>query len=1265
MTHVTDRNANENVNEEAATEVEDESDAGSDIFMPGGITMKAAELPGEDPENPTKKTENTKTDEPCQNVENEDKIEEVQNMSIDEDEKPRIKKETLTEEDIKDNMDDDKSIGSPSSCLEINIDDESAFPRSKKEKRINSLKTEDEMKDANNEDRNIFMNSDLFQKEKDEKAKTEPHSDDEHNMSDDFKIGLNQPSYEEDPFCPDKPRAYETVETNVYLIDKKKSRSREDRYMRCECPFEPDDPNFVGCDEDCLNRLLMIECSPKNCPTGEFCTNRNFQRGSIYDLEVFKAGKKGWGLRTNEEIQKGSFIMEYCGEVVDNNEFQRRTQIYHDDGISHYYFMTLKQNEIIDATQKGSKSRFINHSCDPNCETQKWTVNGFLRVGFFAVHHIYPGEELSFDYQFQRYGDEPQECYCGADKCRGVIGSEQVSSIPTYFEKIMADSPSRSEKKKKKFNKSELAEELNECFGRTWELEDPKQALELLRLMVKVETTKERIVLLKILQVSRNSTALNAFIRYKGLTLLWSWMIDAPESKAKYKIEILKTLKHIPIPNRNELDDSKLETVIQKWASSKGEENANKKSSRTSSTDDNNSNTASGSDNEASKLEDGENSSQEEESSKEENTDREKLDKTCESVEEGEILDEVERNEAGCVSSSDRKSKKKKKKQKDDNDESKAARREEKILSLSIALMDDWKQLKEVFKIPKKSQTPDRRPRPEGELYSPLPSEEKKTAPNTPINRVTSSEASYSSPPVNSRFTSTRPNDESSESSNTDTKDDKQPRSPGSYRSRRRDWRKSPEIDRDKSNEDDKRGRWGRDRRNSFDRDRNRDRGGGRWNNDDRRGRDRNWNDRNSWNDRNRAAGSRYGVGRDANQIENRPTPNNTVVNDATNWNNTGVPHWTAPPRPPMQPPQPPHGLSIPPQQFSDPLLPPPMMNNDVSRPTGNFPGIMTPNQPTNMMQMNMLQNPTLMQPPVQPPNHLGVVMPPQPQKPMVPSPMSVSSQPFMPSVSLATSISAPPPQPPYNPSAPADVNTLNVVNQLLLLNAERLKQATSGGGSHSSTPDNSNSRTSAPASPHRNSAAGSPTRSKPISTLPAHWKTATDADGRVYYYHTLTRETSWDPPQGSVEDRSSSPKRTKKNNRDSSNYSPMRHSPRIAAADTTHKSGPRTPPSSSSLSNNRSADIQKIRDTFKSKISSVVVNCLNSYQKVDCKQGRIKSIDDFKFLARKLTHGLIMKERQRIGNEELLNCNDSVKLKVKEYIRNYMKKFGAVYIRS
>ena len=239
--------------------------------------------------------------------------------------------------------------------------------------------------------------------------------------------------------------------------------------------------------------------------------------------------------------------------------------------------MTLKTNEIIDATKKGSKSRFINHSCDPNCATQKWTVNGFLRVGFFALREIKAGEELSFDYQFQRYGEKPQECYCEAENCRGVIGTEQTSSGgPSYVDKFIASTVLKkkgragkeSKKPLKEFYDSALAGDLNELFGEKWVLgDDPKQTLELVRLMVKTETYHERRELLKIMQASADSPAMKALVRYKGLDLLWSWMIDASsENRNKYRCEILKTLLCIPIRNKNELDDSKLMSVVSKWA---------------------------------------------------------------------------------------------------------------------------------------------------------------------------------------------------------------------------------------------------------------------------------------------------------------------------------------------------------------------------------------------------------------------------------------------------------------------------------------------------------------------------------------------------------------------------------------------------------------------------------------------------------------------------------------------------------------------------
>lgn len=67
-------------------------------------------------------------------------------------------------------------------------------------------------------------------------------------------------------------------------------------------------------------------------------------------------------------------MMEYVGEVVDPKDFRRRAKEYSKDQNKHYYFMALKSDQIIDATMKGNVSRFINHSCEPNAETQKVTI---------------------------------------------------------------------------------------------------------------------------------------------------------------------------------------------------------------------------------------------------------------------------------------------------------------------------------------------------------------------------------------------------------------------------------------------------------------------------------------------------------------------------------------------------------------------------------------------------------------------------------------------------------------------------------------------------------------------------------------------------------------------------------------------------------------------------------------------------------------------------------------------------------------------------
>lgn len=181
--------------------------------------------------------------------------------------------------------------------------------------------------------------------------------------------------------------------------------SKEAKKMTCDCFMTQSeiDRDELGCGDDCLNRMLLIECGSK-CSVGDRCSNRRFQRHENADCTILKTEKKGYGLFAQSFIPAGVFVMEYVGEVLNSKQFEKRANDYSKQMNAHYYFMALRNDCIIDATKKGNVSRFINHSCEPNAETQKWTVNGELRIGFFSSKSIMPDEEITFDYQFQRYG---------------------------------------------------------------------------------------------------------------------------------------------------------------------------------------------------------------------------------------------------------------------------------------------------------------------------------------------------------------------------------------------------------------------------------------------------------------------------------------------------------------------------------------------------------------------------------------------------------------------------------------------------------------------------------------------------------------------------------------------------------------------------------------------------------------------------------------------------------------------------------------------
>uniref|UniRef100_A0A0C9R0R9 [histone H3]-lysine(36) N-trimethyltransferase n=1 Tax=Fopius arisanus TaxID=64838 RepID=A0A0C9R0R9_9HYME len=362
---------------------------------------------------------------------------------------------------------------------------------------------------------------------------------------------------------------FEIIKENLYLTER--YTNKETKRMTCDCFLTEEEleRGEMGCGEDCLNRLLMIECGSR-CNINDRCTNKRFQNCEYAKCEVFRTEKKGFGLRAVQDLVPGEFIMEYVGEVLDPKDFRRRAKEYSKDKNKHYYFMALKSDQIIDATIKGNISRFINHSCEPNAETQKWTVNGELRIGFFNRRFVAAGEEITFDYHFQRYGKEAQKCYCEAPTCRGWIGDtpdEEQEKTEKKEKREREDKKKKREVKKSYMEDEDLEEEIDKLCS--CGLKNRTHTLTLSRLMVRSREMEDRSRLLKVLQ-SGVEACRRLFLDYHGLRLMWSYMMDVAgingEEAQLFRLELVKTLHTLPIPNKTMLIDSKVLGVVEKWS---------------------------------------------------------------------------------------------------------------------------------------------------------------------------------------------------------------------------------------------------------------------------------------------------------------------------------------------------------------------------------------------------------------------------------------------------------------------------------------------------------------------------------------------------------------------------------------------------------------------------------------------------------------------------------------------------------------------------
>lgn len=141
-------------------------------------------------------------------------------------------------------------------------------------------------------------------------------------------------------------------------------------------------------------------------------------------FEVRRSAIQGTGVFATRLIRKGTWIVEYTGERISHEEADRR---YDDASMDrhHTFLFVVDEATCIDASRAGGDARFINHSCDPNCEAL--FVEDDREIWIAAARTIRPGEELTYDYAYtvdEEDADAARRtypCRCGAPNCRGTI----------------------------------------------------------------------------------------------------------------------------------------------------------------------------------------------------------------------------------------------------------------------------------------------------------------------------------------------------------------------------------------------------------------------------------------------------------------------------------------------------------------------------------------------------------------------------------------------------------------------------------------------------------------------------------------------------------------------------------------------------------------------------------------------------------------------------------------------------------------------------
>jgi hypothetical protein len=355
-------------------------------------------------------------------------------------------------------------------------------------------------------------------------------------------------------------------------------KSRQDEFMSCDCKecVSEDGVNLAcGENSDCINRLTSIECSnERSTHCGADCRNQRFQNREYASVDVISAGKKGYGLRALADVPSGTFIYEYIGEVIDEAKFIKRMKQYETEDRRHFYFMMLQNGEFIDATVKGSLARFCNHSCSPNSFVDKWLVKGRLRMGIFAKRDILQGEEITFDYNVDRYGSQVQSCYCGSDNCMGYLGGKTQTEAAYKLPQMLVDALGLDEDderrwvsavgKRKKKQRQQIEEEDYDNHLPVKPVDEDNVS----KVMGCLLQCRERWLIIKLISRVRETEQVSVHSRVMRMHgyEIFSILLRDWSSDGDILVIILQILIKWPKLTKNKISSSKIESTVQDLA---------------------------------------------------------------------------------------------------------------------------------------------------------------------------------------------------------------------------------------------------------------------------------------------------------------------------------------------------------------------------------------------------------------------------------------------------------------------------------------------------------------------------------------------------------------------------------------------------------------------------------------------------------------------------------------------------------------------------